>query len=164
MKIMKIPSLLACSLNAFLIVAIATMCSCDGGGGDDPGPAPDLTEAEQALIHLSARTWSVKSVTIDGQDKTSSFTSMTLKFNPSGTGVFNGTFSASNGGVVWPASGSWNLDSATGSSITRGDGVLITITELTETAFKMTFTWNKTTLGPGRIASVKGQYVFSMGL
>lgn len=149
-------------------VCIIFLSSCGGNGGEEPEPTPP-TAGETVLINLVASPWKIISVTVDGTDKSNLFTNFSLTFVSSSSSngkptSFSGTFTTTNGGTVWPSSGNWNLnDIAVGSKLTRNDGLEIQLTEVTESSLKMSLGWNKTTIGPGRISSVKGQHIFSMG-
>ncbi len=146
----------ACSV-LLLTYGVTYLVGC-GGGGD---PTPQISETEQAVKNLTGSSWKMKSVTIDGVDKSSLFTSFTMTFTKSGS--TNGSYTTTGGGVVWPGNGNWALQSGVSSFTRAEDGLAVKIDELTETSFKMSLTWSKTTLGPGRIQSLKGQYVFAMG-
>jgi hypothetical protein len=63
---------------------------------------------------------------------------------------------------VWP-SGSWSFTDANATAFNRGDGISVQLTTLTETSLVMSLAWNKNTLGSGRVESIKGQHVFTMG-
>lgn len=151
-----------------ILVSVMTMpillfiSSC--GGGSEP--EPQQTAAELAATNLTNSAWKVTSVTIDGVDKSNMFTNLSIKFNASsnlnGQASLDGSFTATNGGVVWPASGSWNI-SSDGRSLTRGDGVAIQLTDITSTSLKMSLAWSQTTFGTGRSEGLKGQHEFSMG-
>jgi hypothetical protein len=63
--------------------------------------------------------------------------------------------------VVWPASGTWVFADGNAKTITRSDNLAVTITEVTDTKLVLTLTWATTTLGGGRVESVKGINVFT---
>ena len=98
----------------------------------------------------------MSSVTVDGADKTSIYKDLKLTFTSTG-------FTSVNGGVVWPASGTWQFTDGTGKNITRGDGLQIAIDEASTSKLVLKLTWNQTTLGPGRVNSLMGVNVFSFG-
>jgi hypothetical protein len=156
------------SLRIFLAsVAISALTLLYSCGGSEPEPEP--TAAEAAVINLTNSAWKVNSVTIDGVDKTSMFTNLSITFTPTSTtngkpSSLNGSFTAVNGGLVWPASGTWSFpNTADGNNVLRGDGVSLQLTELTATTLKISLAWSKTTFGTGRSAGLKGQHVFTMG-
>jgi hypothetical protein len=130
---------------------------------------PPLTTGDQAFINLVASTWKVSAVVVDGVDRSDLFTNLTVRFTatvtPNGKPTdFSGTFTTTNGGPVWPASGTFTIsDPASGTTLARSDGVTVQLSNVTATSLTMTVAWNKDTYGPGRIESVKGQHVFTMG-
>lgn len=138
---------------AFL-VACSQFMSCSSGGGDDP--APEKTAAELTTAKLTASPWKVGSVTVDGVDQSALFKSFNITFTAT-------SFSTTNGGVVWPASSNWSFTDVNATGFSRSDGITVQLQEITDTALKMSMAWSKNTLGPGRIESVKGQHVFTMG-
>ena len=147
-----------------LLSVVGMLSSC---GGSEPNPEP--TAGDLVLASLATSPWKVKSVTVDGVDKSSMFADLTITFtsNQSLDGkpsAFSGSFTATNGGVVWPATGTWTItDPTVGSSLSRSDGVTIQLSEASATSIKMSLAWSKNTFGAGRVGSVKGQHVFTMG-
>jgi hypothetical protein len=127
--------------------------SCDDGKGPST-PTQTLVDQETAL--MTAVTWKLQRVTADGVDQEPLFKSMTLKFS-------NGTFAVTNGGVVWPANGTWKFVDSSGTDFIRDDGVSVTLTNLTATSMTLKLIWATKTIGPGRSASVMGSYVFDFG-
>ena len=140
-------SILATTL---VIVTLLLISSCGG----DP-PAPQETEVEKAT-KLLAGTWTVQNVTVDGTDRTSVYKDVRITF--SGTSL-----TATNGGQIWPATTTWRFADETAKTISRGDGLTITVNELMATKFVAGLTWTKSTLGGGRAESVSGQHVFTFG-
>ncbi|HZY82187.1 MAG TPA: hypothetical protein VFE50_21830 [Cyclobacteriaceae bacterium] len=136
-----------------LLVSFATLlASCGGGGGGDPEPTPPSAQ-DAVRTKLTSATWTVQSVTVDGVDQSGLYKNLSLKFTAS-------TYTATNGGVIWPASGTWSFTDQTATAIKKEDGTEVII-EVTDTSLKLTLTWLKTTLGPGRLASMKGVHVFT---
>src|SRR5690242_6333678 len=124
-----------------LLVAGIIVSSCGGGGGDDPTPpAPTATETNTQF--LSSGTWKMSSVKVDGIDQSSLFKGFTLSFTSS-------SYSTTNGTPVWPASGTWSFTNSDATTVTRNDGVVITITSISTSNFVFTLMWDKTTLGGG---------------
>lgn len=129
---------------SFLILVMAC------GGSDEPS----LTEKQKVEALLTSVTWRVQEVKIDGVVQTTSFTGLTLKFTAS-------TFTTTNGAVVWPSRGTWSFIDETAKKINRSDGVEFTILNASESTLSIRFSWNKTTLGEGRLASVEGEHEFT---
>lgn len=135
-----------------MIIAIVQLSSCGGKGGDPTPTTPSAQDAAKAL--LVANPWKLQGVTVDGVDKTSVYAGFGINFTST-------AYSTTNGGTVWPASGTWSFANTDGTAIKRDDGLLIQILP-TSTSLVMTFTWTKTTLGGGRVGSVSGVNVFTM--
>jgi hypothetical protein len=128
---------------------IATLLALAGCGKDEKGP-----ETDRVRKLLTASNWKVQSVSIDGTDRTSSFTGLTVKFTDT-------QFTTTQGGLEWPASGIWTFVDDGGKVIVRGDGIEITIQEISDIKLVMNFNWSETTLGPGRLSSTSGGHVFT---
>ena len=116
---------------------------------NDPSPS-DITSQQ-----LTSSTWKVSVVTVDGTDQTTLFKNMTLKFTAT-------TYATTNGGVVWPASGTWTFVNESATAIKREDGLEVTLADVSEAGFRMTLVWSKSTLGSGRLSSVAGTHVFTL--
>lgn len=146
MKILRLFS------SGIILLALVSFLSC--GGGSDPAPAE--TESQKATTLLTSGGWSIQTVLVDGVDKSTIYPSLKVSFTATG-------FSATNGGLIWPATGTWRFTDDSGKTISRGDGVSITLNEISSTKMIMSFSWSKTTLGSGREASISGQHVFTFG-
>lgn len=131
----------------FLVVVLA-ISSC---GGDSPEPSE--TEAQKAT-KLLIGTWTIQQVTVDGSDRSDIYKDLRITFSAS-------SLSATNGGPVWPSTTSWDFTDDSGKTIVRGDGLNISVNELTNNRFVAALTWTKTTLNGGRENSVSGQHVFT---
>ena len=134
-----------------LLFAVTVLISCSKK--NDPEASSQEDDAEKHMT--SSLSWKVQTVTIDGVDNTSQYSGFTISFTSS-------SYTTTNGGVVWPASGSWSFNS-TGTppvTIIRNDGKVVQIAA-TESTVVMTLDWPTTTLG-GKMESVKGKYVFTM--
>ena len=108
---------------------------------------------------LKAKSWKIKSVTVDGVDKTGSYLpDMVLTF----AGDFDAnklTYSTTNGGGAWPASGTFKFINDI--TLLRDGEVTIDVKEFLVTSLKLEFDWNeRTTYGGGRTAGTKGKHVF----
>ncbi|NOS94103.1 MAG: hypothetical protein HOP30_19475 [Cyclobacteriaceae bacterium] len=136
-----------CVITLAVIMTLMVMAGC---GGDSAAPSATEITTNQ----LKANTWRISSVMVDGVDKTSMYTNMTLTFTASG-------FSTMNGSVVWPASGTWTFTDNTAKKIKRNDNLEVTITEVSATVLKLSLTWTTGTLGTGRTTSIAGNHVFS---
>lgn len=140
-------SISICLAACVIMMGLISLSSC---GNNEPS----ISKEDQVKAKLIASSWSMNSVTVDGTDRSSVYANLKVTFTSSG-------FTTLNGGVIWPASGTWSFTSADATSITRNDGLVVTLQEVTDTSLKLALTWSKTTLGPGRVESVSGQHVFS---
>jgi hypothetical protein len=128
-----------------LIVTILIFIGC---GGD----SPSITEVTTKQLVSSG--WKISHVQVDGTDQTTLYTNMSLSFTAT-------TYTATKGEPVWPASGTWSFTDNTARTIKRSDDLEMTIVEVTETSLKLSLDWATGTLGPGRVASVSGNHVFT---
>jgi hypothetical protein len=140
--------------SKFLICfSVACLCSliylsrC-GGKGDDPSPVDEMRTL------LTSGTWNLQTVLVGGVDQTAVYTGLTLRFTDT-------NFTATNGRVIWPASGTWQFSDETGKIIQRNDGLLVTIETATTNSLVLKLDWDETTLGSGRVASVEGAHTFN---
>ena len=113
-----------------------------------------ISRQEEVTAALTSGAWKVKTVTVDNVDKTSSFKDLGLTFTAT-------SFTSTNGGVIWPATGTFNFTDANATAIKRNDNLEVQVQEATTSSLKLGLTWTKTTLGSGRVESISGQHVFS---
>ncbi len=135
-------------LSMAMIVMVLFIQSCKT---DDP----TIAEVDRVATLLKANSWKMQSVIVDGTDKTTVYAGLTLGFTAT-------SYTSSNGGLVWPASGTWTFADDTGKVINRNDGVIITVEEISTTKLSLKLNWAKTTLG-GRITGVAGNHTFVFG-
>ena len=140
-------------LTVVTLVAVLMLSNC--GGKSDP--APSTSETQRVTGLMKTGTWKIIKVTVDGVDQTVLFKNFTISFG-------DANFTTVNGTVVWPPSGTWKFVNDQATSFTRDDGLVVTIQSISSTSFIMSLVWTKTTLGPGRLQSIKGTTVFTMGL
>lgn len=133
------------TLGMAVIVMLLFIQSCKS---DDP----TIAEVDRVATLLKANSWKMQSVIVDGTDKTTVYAGLTLTFTAT-------NYSSSNGGLVWPASGTWTFADDMGKVITRNDGVVISVEEISATKLSLKLNWAKTTLG-GRITGVAGNHTF----
>ncbi len=127
-----------------LLMIIALACSC---GGDD-GPTP----LEERLRALTAR-WSVNSVSNDNTDVTSQFAGFTLTVSG------DKTYSTTNGGNPWPASGTFDIASENLDLFMRDDNVEIRIVSITETELSLSFNMSSVR---GTASGITGSFTFNL--
>ena len=140
-------------LSIFAIVAILVFQNCNK---TDPVKPIDAT----INILTSKAEWTVSSVNVPVNSATES--SEWISFKVSFTKTNMTTSSHPTGAqAVWP-SGSYTV-SEDGKSITRQDGVLMSLNPITETNFTSIFNIPEGThLGGSRIAALDGEYTFNM--
>lgn len=131
-------------LSAVILTAVITVIS-------SCGPQP-VSEEEKVRTMLMSGTWQIQDVTVDGVNKNSLFDGFTIKFNEA-------TYTTTNGGPVWPASGTWHVSTPT--TIVHNGGDVISISSITENSLVLTLEWDETTLGGGRTQSVSGSHTFT---
>jgi hypothetical protein len=114
-------------------------------------PIPETERVKQLLI---SSPWKVQTVTVDLVDQTPVYAGLTLSFTET-------AYTTTQGGFVWPASGTWVFADNTGKTISRSDGLSITVVEVTPTQLALKFTWLKGTLSGGKSLSVAGVHLFT---
>jgi hypothetical protein len=138
------------SLSLLTICAALLVLQACGSKNSDPAPTP----SDNAKTQLSANSWKAVAVTVDGTtDQTAVFKNFVLTFK-------DNTFTSTNGGVVWPASGTFTFIGDDGKSFKRNDNIPVTIDALNDTGLILSLTWASTTLGGGRTNSIAGKYTF----
>jgi len=139
-------------LGVFALAALITFQNC---GGDEEESAKDKT-----INLLTSKTnWTVQSVSVPAGTATTSseWSTFTVSFTKSNMTCAGWPAGAQ---AVWP-SGSYTV-SDDGKTITRADGVAMSILELTETSFRVSFEVPAGTELGGRIAALGGDYTFNM--
>jgi hypothetical protein len=132
-----------------ILSLLLLLASC---GGDD---AAQL-ETDRVKDILKSDTWKVQTVSVNDTEQTALYKSLTLTFT-------DANYTTTNGANIWPASGGWSFTDDTAKTILRSDGVSMAVSEATTTKLVLSFDWANTTIGPGRVESVKGAHVFTFG-
>lgn len=132
----------------FIFLLFVSLASCRP---DDPnGPSiQDLTFEKLEGNWIFGNTGSV---TLDGQDITLNYPGFALSFA-------DGTYTTTNAGDLFRASGTWQWTSESATSVLLDTGEEVTIIDLTETAFKFSFTHTGT---GGTAAGTAGNYVVTL--
>lgn len=115
-------------------------------------PKPTLNE--EAMEKLTNTTWKLDRVTVDGVNQTAVYSGLTLSFTST-------AFNSTNGGVVWPRSGTWAFSNDQATIFKRDDDVDVTIQEQTTQTLRLALVWETNTLKSGRVTSLAGQHVFT---
>ena len=107
---------------------------------------------------LMSKAWVVSSVTVpvNSATQSSDWANFTARFEGSMTTAGH----AAGAEAVWP-SGTYTV-SEDGKSISRGDGIEMMLTNVTESGFTSTFVIVNEEIDQGRIASLDGEYIFNM--
>lgn len=130
-----------------IIVKIVTICFAlvlaNGCNEDEPQTPNEITEEL-----LKAQVWKLTETKIDGV-VSDIYDGLTLSFGTK-------SYTTTNGGKLWPASGTWEFVGDNGDKILRDDGLVITIESINASQLVMSFTWNSTTVDGGRVGSLKG--------
>jgi len=137
------------NLKICLLLLTLLIGSCSG----DPEPTPAEMNTE---LMTATGAWKLQNVLVDGADKTSIYSGLTIQFTET-------TFTTTNGGVVWPSSGSWSFKDDSGTVINRSDGIEIKLVEVSTSKLVLQLTWTKSTIGPGRVSSLSGSHTFTFG-
>lgn len=135
-------------IMAACMALLASINSCKKS--TSPTPVENATK-----LLVDGSPWKPSSVTVDGVDKSDTFSSLTLSFSST-------AFTSSNGAPVWPGAGTWKFDDASAKTFTRDDGLVVTIESLSSGKLTLTLTWAQPTYGPGRTTSISGKYIFNL--
>ncbi len=126
----------------FLVVVSVVLLSC---GKNDPPPTVEAL--------LKAKVWTLTSTTVDNIE-TPVYDGLTLRFGSS-------TYTTTNGGALWKASGTWQFADADKKTIRRDDDLLITVESVNANKLVLSFVWDITTFSGGRGSSIAGQHVMT---
>ncbi len=146
-------------LAALVFASLVIFMSC-GGGGDDPG----TTDLEIDVQNLTVSGgWTASSVQNNNEAPDGNWDGFELTFQGN---VDGGTYTTNVNTLnpdndftaVWPASGSWTI-SDDGNTITRSDGVAISVDNITETGLSLSFT----VAGGARVSGIPGNWTFVFG-
>jgi hypothetical protein len=136
-------------LILLLVVLTIILSSCGGNGGGPDGPS----DQDLAFEKLSGA-WTLSnggSITLDGSNVNANYTGFTLSFT-------NGSFTTTNAGDLFPASGTWEWVGETTNQIRTGRGKVVTISTLTTSSFQFSFTKNAS----NGAAGIDGNYVIAL--
>jgi len=114
-----------------------------------------VSPLENAQNLLISGIWKIKSATVDNQTVTV-YDGMTITFTKA-------AYTTTNGGSLWPPSGTWEFLGGNKDLILRDDGLEITIIKLTSTELIMGFLWDDTIYDGGRTESVGGEHRMTFG-
>lgn len=131
-----------------LLSIVAMLSSCK----NDEDAAP--SEQERVTEMLTAGgTWTLSSAKVDGTERSDIYAGLTINFTSTG-------FTTTNGGELWPASGTWHFESGSDDTIVFDNGMTVTVTSVSEDELHINFEWTEHTFEPGRLKSIPGEHVF----
>lgn len=134
------------TLACYALIAAGLLLS--GCKKNDPNP-------QEEQIKALAGTWSLSSVVNDGSDVTTQYQQFTL------TLTTDKTYSTTNGGNPWPASGTFDFpDGVVTDRVIRDDNVTVTISEVSATLLVLSF--NVNSVGSGTAAGITGSFTFTL--
>lgn len=113
-----------------------------------------ITEQERVTSLLTSGEWELQTAMVDGANQLATYGNIRITFTAS-------TYNTIGGGVLWASMGTWTFTDDTAKQIERDDGLIITLSEISNSKLVMNFLWSKRTLGPGRSESVSGSHVFT---
>ena len=135
----------------FSIPILFGLCLIAACKSEDEGDTIPKTEEELQLEKLS-KTWIPGFIQRDGVDVTGEFSGFTLTFTQ------NKTYTAVNGGEVFPASGTWEFATGNLNRMVRDDGVVM---EVVVTATTLNLQFQIDSPG-GRFAGTSGDFEFDL--
>ena len=140
-----------------VVLLLVSFNNCGEKGEDDPEPTQK--EIKTGFLINKTNGWSLKSITVPLTSATTEDQWVDFKLSVS-TSTMSTSGHATGATAVWPT-GAWIMDE-NGNTITRGDGVVMSILTLTATGFRVSFAVPEGTEINGRIASLDGDYIFDL--
>lgn len=138
--------------SALGFLMILTLASCGGGkGGGDDTPQETPQEIAQALLENNWTIANGGSITLDGSNVSNRYEGFSLD-------IENGTYTTTNAGDLFPATGTWEWVGTSDNQVTTESGKQITITQLTTTKFSFSFLKTDQNVAAG----VSGNYVVTL--
>lgn len=132
---------------ALLIIGFLTSCGID----DDV----ELSEAQELAFEKLAGQWTLKngegSIKLDGADISINYPGFSISYD-------DGTYSTTNAGTLFRASGTWEWQDEEASLILIDDGKEVTLVDLTDTSFIFSFNYAE----GSRRAGLPGDYVIQV--
>ncbi|MCH7400417.1 hypothetical protein ACFOUP_08005 [Belliella kenyensis] len=114
---------------------------------------PDVSKEDLNEKYLKSGTWKLERATVDNVNQTNTYKDLTLNFS---TSIYNST----NGRIIWPEEGSWEFIGSDKTVIKRGDGLEITIQNITAEKMILSFNWDHTHIDTGRSNAISGFHIF----
>ena len=147
--------------NICLILSLTVFIISFNNCNEDKPEPPDPTTKEIKTDFLvnKSNDWTLKSITVPSISATTEDQWVNFKLSVSLSSMTTSGH-ASGATAVWP-SGGWTM-SEDAKTITRADGVVMSVLTLTATSFRVSFTVPDGTEISGRIAALDGDYVFEL--
>ncbi|HZX75499.1 MAG TPA: hypothetical protein VFE57_13825 [Cyclobacteriaceae bacterium] len=120
-------------------------------GKNDPKPS----EVERVTELLQGNAWTIKNVKVDD-------VVLDMYANLKVTFTREGTYTSVNGGVIWPASGTWKFKDENATAMIRQDDLEIGIQSIDASSLTVTFTWKDDVYVEGRTSAVSGKHVMTL--
>ncbi len=149
------------SLRVLSVILVLTLLGYSACKKDNPTPEPEPTAEEVALGKLKGAAWVLGSGGVKVDDVVVDlYAGLSIAFTD------DKKYTSVNGGVLWPASGTWSFKSGSdGTIIVRDDGLEVTIAFPSASTLTLTFTrTGDTVFEPGgRKSAVGGKHVITLG-
>ncbi len=146
-------------MTLLLFGVLITNSSCDSTV--DPPEPPVPTAAEETAALLKGSAWVMSGVKVDDV-VLDLYKNLNISFTSDADGS-NGKYTSVNGGVIWPASGTWRFKNPDAKVMVREDGLEIGIDAITDKTMTISFTRTGDTVFGGRTKAVGGKHVLTMG-
>lgn len=146
------------TIKYILFISLSAFFLCFSNCGEET-PEPTQKEIKTGYLINKSNGWSLKSITVPTISATTEDQWVNFKLTVSSS-TMSTSGHASGATAVWP-SGGWDMDEG-GKTITRADGVVMSILALTATSFRVSFSILDGTEIDGRIASLDGDYIFDL--
>ena len=152
------------ALRIFTLISAVVVLITFTGCPPNPGPGESITDIQLGKL---VKTWKINTVSLDGADKTTDYSSFQLILSGTkGTTSFGYSTSGRPALSPWKSSGTWEFGSSVETQVIRDKGTadeLAVTYAVTESTLQVTFTFNGDGY-TGRTGVVKGQWIFNFKL
>jgi len=131
----------------FLILLLAGINGCK----------EDVPQTPQQVVtaQLTAGTWRLETVLIEGEDGAQLFNNFTLVFTETG-------YTSTGTTPVWRRQGTWTFLNEEATRINRDGEVDVDIVSIDDTTLRLALIWNQETFEGGRSQSLRGRHEFTL--
>ena len=137
-------SFIKAQLILFIVTLLALNVACDNTKEVEK-------TAQEKFTEQIIGNWTASAVTVDNVSLTG-FESFSLNLE-------DGTYTSTNSNGLWPAQGTWQYTDTGITSITRDDGVVMSVSLIDDKNLEISFTYN---LSGGRLTGVNDSFKFSL--